>query len=61
MVLAERSANESKYNGSGARRGRASSPPHSQTNNGHMTDDSNNSDDSDHGLSQRVFNSFRMI
>ncbi len=54
MVLAERSGNESKYNGT-ARRTRAPSPQNNShnnnnTNNGHFTDDSNNSDDSDHGL-----------
>ncbi|CAG2161647.1 unnamed protein product [Oppiella nova] len=55
MVLAERSANESKYNGASARRSRATSPQRldhtMNTNNGiHSTDDSNNSDDSDHGM-----------
>jgi hypothetical protein len=75
MVLAERSGNESKYNGTSARRSRAPSPTlqtnqlrdnsnrdinntNNNANNGHFTDDSNNSDDSDHGLGHSLTNFF---
>ncbi|XP_054152941.1 REST corepressor 1-like [Oppia nitens] len=65
MVLADRLANESKYNGSNGRRNRAVSPqPRLESalnnNNGiHSTDDSNHSDDSDHGM--RVGSEYQAI